>query len=330
MNEQSLKFDWKKVKNTIKTKEEEQKNKGKDKFKDDRFYYPKLDPTKKTGSAIIRFLPMKVKDGVPMYELPYITTFKHNFKGIGGYYIEDCISTIGEPCYACEVSRDEYAKIKELGLSGPEHKDHPMRKEASQKYKKKEIIVNIQVVKDPQSPELNGKVFLFRVGSDTFNKIMDKWEPQQQLDENGNPDPNAINEDPINIWDYTEGLDFHLKITRKDGNANYSTSEWKAPRAISYKEQIKINEEMYDLNEFTKPERFKDYEVLKQKYLKVTGVGTTTATPAPAPVQTNEAKESIGSIKNAPIVTEDDSIIINEDEVKDDDDFFSQFDDASK
>lgn len=318
MNKKNFKFDWNKTKEVAAKKVEDQNKKNKDRFKDDRFYYPDISKNSdKTGEAIIRFLAMKMDANGPMYELPYAELAKHNFKDNGGYFVENCPSSIGLDCPVCQEVGLLYKELKALGIDPKDkaNKDVPKVKNASEKYKKKELIVNIQVVKDPQTPELNGKVFFFRVNKTIKDKIFDKYDPPVKM-KDGKPDPNAIQRKSIPIWDYVEGLDFHLKITRKGGNADYSTSEFLDPRAISDEEIERINEEMHTLKEFESPEIFKSYDVLKEKYFKVVGISA-----APKNTTKEVINESVGSVS-----TSDDTVTINEDDVVADDDFFNTLD----
>ena len=54
-------------------------------FKDERLYYPQFSEAG-IAQAIIRFLPNPV-DG----EIPFVSNFSHSIKGMGGWYIENCL-----------------------------------------------------------------------------------------------------------------------------------------------------------------------------------------------------------------------------------------------
>ena len=71
-------------------------NKGSESYKDDRFWKPELDKSS-NGYAVIRFLP--ASDGE---DLPWGRVFNHGFKGKGGWFIENCPTTIGGKCPVCE------------------------------------------------------------------------------------------------------------------------------------------------------------------------------------------------------------------------------------
>lgn len=62
----------------------------------DRFWSPTPD---KSGNAraIIRFLPIAPMDA-SNEALEWVTVFRHSFEGSGGWFIDECPTTIGEPC----------------------------------------------------------------------------------------------------------------------------------------------------------------------------------------------------------------------------------------
>ena len=57
---------------------------------DDRLWKPELDKSG-NGYAVIRFLP--APDGE---ELPWAKMYSHAFQGLGGWYIENSLTTIGQ------------------------------------------------------------------------------------------------------------------------------------------------------------------------------------------------------------------------------------------
>ena len=65
------------------------------KFKgDERFWTLSVDKAG-NGHAIIRFLDTPECDGED--GLPYVQTWSHGFQGVGGWYIESSLTTIGKP-----------------------------------------------------------------------------------------------------------------------------------------------------------------------------------------------------------------------------------------
>ena len=80
------------------TEELEKMNKGAESYKDDRFWKPTLDQAS-NGFAVIRFLPP-----VEGEDVPWVRVFSHGFQGKGGWFIENCPTTIGGKCPVCEAN----------------------------------------------------------------------------------------------------------------------------------------------------------------------------------------------------------------------------------
>ena len=120
-------------------------SKGSESYKDDRFWRPELDKSS-NGYAVIRFLPPVEGEDVPWSRL-----FSHGFQGKGGWFIENCPTTIGGKCPLCEVNND-------LWNSGLESDKDIAR----QRKRKLSYISNILVVSDPTNPQNEGKIFLYK------------------------------------------------------------------------------------------------------------------------------------------------------------------------
>ena len=75
-------------------------------------------------------------------------------------------------------------------------------------------------MKDPDSPENEGTVRIFKFGKKIFEKIDAALRPKFQDDT------------PINPFDFWEGADFKLKVLKKDGYWNYDSSEFSSPSAL--------------------------------------------------------------------------------------------------
>lgn len=82
------KFDWNAVTEQIKTQD---KPKSFGQAEDD-LYKPKLND-QGNANVLLRFLPPH-----PDEELPFVKKYSHGFKGVNGWFIEDCPTTIGEKC----------------------------------------------------------------------------------------------------------------------------------------------------------------------------------------------------------------------------------------
>jgi len=59
-------------------------------YKDDRYWRPELDKSS-NGYAVIRFLPAAGDE-----ELPFARLYTHGFQGKGGWFIENCPTTLGK------------------------------------------------------------------------------------------------------------------------------------------------------------------------------------------------------------------------------------------
>lgn len=200
------------------------------------------------GYAIIRFLPAPAGEDVP-----FIRLFTHGFKGPGGWYIENSLTTIGQ--------QDPIAELNtRLWNSGVESDKETVRKQKRQL----NFYSNIYVVKDPANPENEGKVFLFRYGKKIFDKITDLMNPQFE-------DEKPV--DPFNLW---TGANFKLKIRKFEGYPNYDKSEFDTPGPLSDdddKLEAIYNQE-YSLKELIDPKNFRSYDELKRRLDRALGLTT--------------------------------------------------------
>jgi hypothetical protein len=198
------------------------------------------------GYAVIRFLPAITDDDVPFVKL-----YNHGFKGdTGRWFIEQCPTTIGKPCPACE-------KNGELWSTGQE-KD---KETARARKRKTSYVANILVVSDSKNPDNEGKTFLWKFGKKIFDKIVDKIQPEFE------------DEAPVNVFDPLEGANFKLKQRKVEGWANFDKSEFDDVSEIgSAKEIDSIMKTITDLKELTAESSFKSYEDLKTKYAAATGI----------------------------------------------------------
>jgi hypothetical protein len=237
-------MDWNKIKDKMK------QDTSKKDYTDKRFYTPKLK-SDGTFEAIIRFLPSIDTD------LPYAKYMAHGFAGKNNrWLVENCPTTIGKPCPICEANG-------ELWQTGTDENKKIVRRRS----RKTNYVSNILIVKDPQIPENNGKVFLYRYGKRINEKITDKMFPKD----------GALDE-PVMIADYYEGANFKLsiKLQKTDGNKdpmpNYDLSEFKTVSEIGDDTLIeKIRKETFPLAEFVDPKNFKSYDELKIKYESICG-----------------------------------------------------------
>jgi len=209
-------------------------------YKDDRFWSTERGKDG-NGFAIIRFLPACAGE-----EVPWVRVFNHGFQGKGGWFIENCPTTVGKKCPVCEANN-------ELWNSGVESDKDIARN----RKRKLSYISNIMVVSDPANRENEGKVFLFRYGKKIFDKISDCMQPK------------FPGEEPINPFDFWNGCNFKMKIQTVGGFANYDKSEFdtKSPLLEGKDEWLeKLWKSQYALQEFVASDKFKSYEELKERY----------------------------------------------------------------
>ena len=213
---------------------------------DDRLWKPELDKSG-NGYAVIRFLP--APDGE---ELPWAKMYSHAFQGLGGWYIENSLTTIGQKDPVSEYNR-------ELWNSGNEADKETVRKQK----RKLSYYANIYVVKDSANPSNEGQVFLYKFGKKIFDKIMEAMQPEFE------------DETPINPFDFWQGADFKIKIKKVAGYWNYDSSEFarQAPLLDGDDDALEaLWKTEHSLAELVAADKFKDYDALKKRLDYVLGI----------------------------------------------------------
>ena len=213
---------------------------------DERFWKPEVDATG-NGYAVIRFLPAPEGETIPWAKL-----YSHAFQGIGGWYIENSLTTINEKDPGGEGNR-------RLWNSGDDADKDTARKQK----RKLSYYSNILVVKDPKHPENEGKTFLYKYGKKIHDKILAAMQPEFQ------------DEEPVNVFDLWEGANFKLKIKQVAGFWNYDSSEFDNVSAVSTddSELEAVWKKEYSLEAFTSKDQFKSYEELENRLNLVLGIG---------------------------------------------------------
>jgi hypothetical protein len=214
---------------------------------DTRFWQPTVDKSG-NGMATIRFLPAPGIDGED--GLPWVRRFDHGFQGPGGWFIDNCLTTVGEKCPVCEHNSG-------LWNSGVEANKDIVRKQK----RRLSYLANIYVVSDPAHPENDGTVRLFKFGKKIFDKISEAMNPE------------FADETPLNPFDLWEGANFKMKIRNVEGYRNYDKSEFAAQGALSDDEaklETIYNKE-HSLKEFVEKKNFKSFDQLKARLDKVLG-----------------------------------------------------------
>jgi hypothetical protein len=221
----------------------------------EKYWKPTIDAAG-NGFAVIRFLPPPEGE-----EEPFIKFWDHAFKGPGGWYIQNSLSTIGK--------EDPVSQLNvRLWNTGVESDKELVRKQK----RRLKFHSNILVIKDPGNPDNEGKVFLFAYGKKVFDKLNDLMNPQFE------------DEQRINPFDFWEGADFRLKIRKVDGYPNYDKSEFSAPSPLFDGDDEKLERvyaKLHTLQAIKDPKNFKSYEELNALLLKALGAGSqTSAGPA--------------------------------------------------
>ena len=215
---------------------------------DERIWKPEVDKAG-NGFAVIRFLPAPEGE-----ELPWAKVYSHAFQGTGGWFIDNCLTTVNQSCPVCESNRD-------LWNTGSKANQEIVR----QRKRKLSYYSNIYVVSDKAHPENEGKVFLFKFGKKIFDKISAAMQPEFD------------DETPIDPFDFWQGANFKVKITKKDGYWNYDKSEFDTPGTLgNFDDDVleSIWKKAYSLEDFTKADSFKSYEQLDARLKSVLGQKT--------------------------------------------------------
>jgi len=221
---------------------------------DERFWEPTVDKAG-NGHAILRFLPAPPQDGED--GLPWVRLFSHSFEGPGGWFINNCPTTIEGKCPVCEGNNT-------LWNTGIEANQTIVRV----RKRKLHYIANVLVVSDPAKPENDGKVKLFKFGKKIFDKVYEKMHPEF-------PDEQAFS--PFDLWD---GANFKLKIRKVEGYRNYDKSEFssQSPIADSDEKMESLWKQEYSLKEILDKKNFKTYDQLESRRAKVIGTVPQSAT----------------------------------------------------
>ena len=214
-------------------------------YKDDRFWRPEIDKTG-NGFAIIRFLPE-----VENEDCPWAKVYSHAFRGPGGWYIENCLTTISQKDPVSELNT-------QLWNSGVESDKNLAR----DRKRKLNYTSNIYVVSDPSNPQNEGKVFLYKYGAKIFEKLQEVMKPEFK------------DEEAINPFDFWKGANFRLKIRKVAGYTNYDKSEFDSPSPLCKGDDAeleKVWKNQYPLTEFTNSSNFKTHQELKDRLYEVLG-----------------------------------------------------------
>lgn len=246
------------------TKAIEDKNKGSFAKDDERFWQPEVDKAG-NGFAIIRLLDTPAVDGED--GLPWVQVFNHGFQGGGGWYIENCPTSLGRDhkCPACEHNN----KLWNSGIEA--------NKEIVSKFQKRRLVYisNVLVVSDKNRPENEGKVFLWKYGKKIFDKVQERI--PAKLPDGTYETHDVLDEDfkKFNPYDFWKGANLKLKIRHVEGYRNYDKSEFDVQSPV-YTDDKKIEamwKSAHSLLQFLAPKEFKSYDELTDRLNRALGAG---------------------------------------------------------
>ncbi|MHB8123669.1 MAG: single-stranded DNA-binding protein [Desulfuromonadaceae bacterium] len=266
---------------------------------DERFWKAQTDKAG-NASAIIRFLPAREDD-----EMPWSKVYSKGFQGPAGkWYIENCLTTIGQPDPVVEYSTALWNGTEE-------------DKEKARKLKRRlSYYANVLIIKDPANPDNEGQVKVFKFGKKLFDKIKDKLQPTFE------------DEKPHDVFDPFEGANFRLRIRKVDGYSNTDKSEFDSASELcggDEAEMLSVLNKRHRLGEFTDPASFKTYEELAKKFDLVMNGGAGSSSLKKAADFLLEDEEP--KVKEAPVAAKVKEEPKKKEVVKDDEDDLSFFTD---
>lgn len=219
----------------------------KNNYDDERVWKPSRNE-EGVGFAILRLLPPPVEDGSYVRE-----SFSHGFKGVGGWYINSCPTTIGKKCPVCD-------RNTVLWNSGIETDKNTARQHA----RRTSYLTNVLVVKDSVHPENEGKVFIWGMGKKLFEKAKAVINPPAEFEEEGR-----------NPWDLFSGIELRLKCKTVGDFPNYDASTFETSSVLFDGDEEKLEDllrKTYDLDKYVEEQQM-EYGELSRKFAKVIGVG---------------------------------------------------------
>lgn len=270
------------------------------KYEEDNRFYKLAKDKDGSGGALIRFLPDS-ENGLVKSVYKINTTIEKNTKK--RFVSEFSPTTIGLPC----PFQEEWQRLWNEG-----DKEGAKRYGRSTKY-----IANIKVIKDPLTPENEGKIFLLEMSGALKDKIQNAVDPSKK--------DRDLGAAPKEMFNPLRGNSFRLVAKRgANGQIAYDSSEVVNDVTSVYnsvEEALNdIKENTYKLSIFDNAEGYLSYDKLQDKLKYVTNSGSDTSVaqvatvasvsqnePAQANVVVSEIKDTAATATATPAVNNTDT-----------------------
>lgn len=150
--------------------------------------------------SVVRFLPRIANP--KQSAIKKFTYWLEDSEGNGGYYDSPKSISWDEKCTIADL----YYKLSKSNSAADQ--------KAAEKLSRKEYYFSlVQIVKDPQNPELNGTIQVYRFPK-TIKKIIDAQTSPSKEDMD-------MGQTPCNVYDLYTGKNFSIKVSIKGGYWNY-------------------------------------------------------------------------------------------------------------
>lgn len=279
---------------------------------DDTFWEPVVDKAG-NGLAIVRFMPVPPQDYERDKEaLPIVRWWSHGFQYpavTGQWYIEKSRTSLGEddPCGEMNSmfwnSGDERQKRIVTGDPNAKPKAIPGSK------RKENLAAGLYIVQHDARPSDNGKLFRYKFGPKIFAKLQEAQNPKNPL------------KAPIDPFDLGEkGANFVLVISKNDGGQrSYDSSEFGPAESLfslpngepDYDKLEALYAQCYSLADLVDPKKFKTYEKLKERLVKIFGTedfaAAVSGRVAPPTFTSVESKPAVRTTAKPVVATHDET-----------------------
>lgn len=214
------------------------------------------------GEAVFRFLPAPPDGRGGQEPDDVVKYYQFAIRKNGKFYLNRGRNSLGvdEPDPANDYNKSIWAR-QDIG----KEEKKKLLVDRSEYY-----IANIYIVKDPNKPENEGKVFRYQFGRQIYNKINLQLFPEFETDPS------------VNVFDPIDGADFIFRVTHKtipdsfSGEMRkvptYENSKFLAPsQRWSLDEFDEIWKQCHSLQSEIAEDKFRSYDDLKRQFDRVMG-----------------------------------------------------------